>query len=216
MAQLEGLLQHPTVLTLLTSPASIVIVYSDNGSKLSRCHSPTPFATGRSVAMWPCPRPRVLTHHLVHLLLTRRRARRSSSYRSYIPLPVTIYPSPYPRSGSRLLLVASPDALQPLGSSPAEMCRDALQPLGASPDAPAPCPAHTHLRPAHPCACGRCVHVAAILRSVVQPERVRRLSGGLNGWKRAGFPVDGDARQMFAGRTMDQAQLGMASGGQIR
>ena len=35
--QLEGMLQHPVVLTLARSPASIVIVYSDNGSKLSRC-----------------------------------------------------------------------------------------------------------------------------------------------------------------------------------
>ena len=37
MEQLQNLLQHPTVIQLLTSPASIVIVYSDNGSKLSRC-----------------------------------------------------------------------------------------------------------------------------------------------------------------------------------
>lgn len=37
MEQLEGLLQHPTVLALARSPASIVVVYSDNGSKLSRC-----------------------------------------------------------------------------------------------------------------------------------------------------------------------------------
>ena len=35
--QLEGLLAHPAVVALARSPASIVIVYSDNGSKLSRC-----------------------------------------------------------------------------------------------------------------------------------------------------------------------------------
>jgi len=88
MEQLEGLLQHPTVLALARSPASIVVVYSDNGSKLSRC-----------------------------------------------------------------------------------------------------------------------TNVSAILRSVVQPERVRRLRGGLNGWKRARLPVHGDEREMFAGRTMDAMRL---------
>ena len=59
----------------------------------------------------------------------------------------------------------------------------------------------------------RCVHVSRILRSVTQPERVRRLEGGLNGWKKLGLPVDGDARMMFAGRTMDAAALGMAGMG---
>ena len=93
MEQLQNLLQHPTVIQLLTSPASIVIVYSDNGSKLSRC-----------------------------------------------------------------------------------------------------------------------VHVSRILRSVIQPERVRRLKGGLNAWKRGGCPVDGDARLMFGGRPMDHAQLGNMMG----
>lgn len=46
----------------------------------------------------------------------------------------------------------------------------------------------------------RCVHVSKILRHLLAPERVRRLRGGLNGWKRTNLPVDGDARTMFAGR----------------
>jgi hypothetical protein len=53
----------------------------------------------------------------------------------------------------------------------------------------------------------RCVNVSRILRSVIQPERVRRLRGGLNGWKQAQLPVDGDARMMFAGRTMDNLMI---------
>ena len=92
--QLEGLLQHPVVLTLARSPASIVIVYSDNGSKLSRC-----------------------------------------------------------------------------------------------------------------------VNVSRILRHVLAPERVRRLRGGLNGWKREALPVDGDARLFFAGKPMSPAQLGNSMAG---
>jgi 3-mercaptopyruvate sulfurtransferase SseA len=58
----------------------------------------------------------------------------------------------------------------------------------------------------------RCVRVSAILRSVTHPERVRRLRGGLNGWKRLGLPCDGDTRPMFAGQSLSgggatQAQL---------
>jgi len=58
----------------------------------------------------------------------------------------------------------------------------------------------------------RCVNVSKILRQLLQPERVRRLRGGLNSWKRAGLPVDGDARAMFAGQPADVARLqgGMA------
>lgn len=51
----------------------------------------------------------------------------------------------------------------------------------------------------------RCVHVAKALRGIVDPERVRRLAGGLNAWKRAGLPVDGDARAMFAGKVASVA-----------
>jgi len=54
------------------------------------------------------------------------------------------------------------------------------------------------------------VQVAGLLRSILQPERVRRLKGGLNGWKKLGLEVDGDARMMFAGRPMDAAALQMA------
>ena len=54
----------------------------------------------------------------------------------------------------------------------------------------------------------RCVHVCALLRQLLRnPERVRRLSGGLNGWKRAGCPVRGDARTMFAGQHLDAQSL---------
>ena len=37
MEQLQNLTHHPTVLALFASPASLVVVYSDNGSKMSRC-----------------------------------------------------------------------------------------------------------------------------------------------------------------------------------
>ena len=37
MEQLQNLTRHPTVLALFASPASLVVVYSDNGSKMSRC-----------------------------------------------------------------------------------------------------------------------------------------------------------------------------------
>ena len=53
----------------------------------------------------------------------------------------------------------------------------------------------------------RCSGVSALLRRVILPERVRRLRGGLNAWKRGGLPVDGDARLMFAGRPMEHAML---------
>lgn len=53
----------------------------------------------------------------------------------------------------------------------------------------------------------RCVHVSQYLRRVLLPERVRRLRGGLNGWKRMGLPVDGDTRQMFAGKALDRAAI---------
>lgn len=59
----------------------------------------------------------------------------------------------------------------------------------------------------------RCVHVSSILRQTVQPERVRRLRGGLNGWKRVGLPVDGDARQMFAGQVAGGRSLTGDMGG---
>lgn len=55
----------------------------------------------------------------------------------------------------------------------------------------------------------RCVHVSRLLRTVTHPERVRRLDGGLNGWKRHALPVRGDARMMFAGQSMNSAALGM-------
>ena len=42
---------------------------------------------------------------------------------------------------------------------------------------------------------------------------MRRLRGGLNGWKKLGLPVDGDARVMFAGKAMDPAMLGMSGMG---
>ena len=54
----------------------------------------------------------------------------------------------------------------------------------------------------------RCVHVSRALRGVLDPERVRRLTGGLNGWKRLGLPVDGDARTMFAGNVSASPRLG--------
>ena len=45
-------------------------------------------------------------------------------------------------------------------------------------------------------------------------ERVRRLRGGLNGWKRAGLPVEGDARTMFAGQHFSpDAMLGHSMAG---
>ena len=43
-----------------------------------------------------------------------------------------------------------------------------------------------------------CAHVSRILRTVTQPERVRRLSGGLNEWKREGLPCDGDPQPTCA------------------
>ena len=47
----------------------------------------------------------------------------------------------------------------------------------------------------------RCVHVARALRAALpDPERVRRLRGGLNGWKRLGLDVQGDERAQFAGK----------------
>jgi len=48
----------------------------------------------------------------------------------------------------------------------------------------------------------RCAHVAQALRLRVLPERVLRLEGGLNAWKRLGLPVDGDARALFAGKVL--------------
>jgi len=50
----------------------------------------------------------------------------------------------------------------------------------------------------------RCTNVAGALRQirVVQAARVLRLEGGLNQWKRMGFPVYGDARALFAGQVL--------------
>ena len=54
----------------------------------------------------------------------------------------------------------------------------------------------------------RCVHVARALRATLpDPERVRRLKGGLNGWKRLGFEVQGDERAMFAGKAAADPRL---------
>ena len=59
----------------------------------------------------------------------------------------------------------------------------------------------------------RCANVAAILRQTIAPERVRRLRTGLNGWKRARLPVDGDAREMFAGQVRGDQMLQSAANG---
>jgi rhodanese-related sulfurtransferase len=60
----------------------------------------------------------------------------------------------------------------------------------------------------------RCGNVSAILRKAIQPERVRRLRGGLNGWKKGGMPVDGDERLFFAGRAMSvEGMLGTSMAG---
>jgi len=60
----------------------------------------------------------------------------------------------------------------------------------------------------------RCVNVSRGLRQLLPPERVRRLRGGLNGWKRAGLPVEGDARTMFAGQHFSpDAMLGHSMAG---
>lgn len=53
----------------------------------------------------------------------------------------------------------------------------------------------------------RCTNISSLLRGLVLPERVRRLAGGLNGWKRDGYAVDGDQRAMFAGQTLENARL---------
>eukprot|EP00747_Dinoflagellata_sp_TGD_P171742 gnl/TRDRNA2_/TRDRNA2_206516_c0_seq1.p1 gnl/TRDRNA2_/TRDRNA2_206516_c0~~gnl/TRDRNA2_/TRDRNA2_206516_c0_seq1.p1 ORF type:complete len:627 (+),score=96.58 gnl/TRDRNA2_/TRDRNA2_206516_c0_seq1:2-1882(+) len=48
----------------------------------------------------------------------------------------------------------------------------------------------------------RCTNVANELRKKLKPERVLRLTGGLNQWKRHGFPVEGDPRALFNGRVL--------------
>jgi len=50
----------------------------------------------------------------------------------------------------------------------------------------------------------RCVNVSQALRShrKVDADRVLRLTGGLNAWKRAGFPVVGEAREMYNGHVL--------------
>merc|ERR1711865_509672 len=50
----------------------------------------------------------------------------------------------------------------------------------------------------------RCVTVAHVLRnsSQIDPERVVRMKGGLNDWKRCAFPVEGDKRRFFAGQAL--------------
>lgn len=63
----------------------------------------------------------------------------------------------------------------------------------------------------------RCIHVSRALRrsSRVVSHRVLRLRGGLNHWKRLGFPVDGDPRALFAGQVLGDGmlRLGGAGGG---
>ena len=131
--------QHPTVVSLLEAPASMVVVYSDNGTpKLSPS---THVGAGWPLPLFSAPAP---------LAVACR-----------VSWPATLAVATQRLAGSKL---------------------------------------------------SRCVNVSKILRQLLQPERVRRLRGGLNGWKRAGLPVDGDARAMFAGQPADVAMLqgGMA------
>uniref|UniRef100_A0A7S1RQK1 Rhodanese domain-containing protein n=1 Tax=Alexandrium catenella TaxID=2925 RepID=A0A7S1RQK1_ALECA len=55
----------------------------------------------------------------------------------------------------------------------------------------------------------RCVLVARALRRSprVQPHRVLRLAGGLNGWKAKGFAVEGDTRSMLLGEAISEREL---------
>lgn len=61
----------------------------------------------------------------------------------------------------------------------------------------------------------RCIHVSRALRqsSRVISHRVLRLRGGLNHWKRLGFPVDGDPRALFAGQVLGDGVLRLGGGG---
>lgn len=59
----------------------------------------------------------------------------------------------------------------------------------------------------------RCTNVAQALRRRVQADRVLRLTGGLNLWKRHGFPVDGDARALFAGKVLGDSMMRLAGQG---
>lgn len=56
----------------------------------------------------------------------------------------------------------------------------------------------------------RCVYVARALRMRLpkwQAVRVLRLTGGLNLWKRHGFPVKGDTRALFAGKVLGNSMM---------
>merc|ERR1711924_34804 len=60
----------------------------------------------------------------------------------------------------------------------------------------------------------RCVHVSRALRMSLpasQACRVLRLTGGLNAWKRNGFPVDGDTRALFAGQVLGNSMMRIGS-----
>jgi len=56
----------------------------------------------------------------------------------------------------------------------------------------------------------RCGSVAGALRAHpgLPAHRVRRLAGGLNGWKEERFPVDGTTSKMFRGRVYDESMRG--------
>jgi len=60
----------------------------------------------------------------------------------------------------------------------------------------------------------RCVNVARALRTSprILAQRVLRLSGGLNLWKRNGFPVDGDTRALFAGQVLGDSMMRLGPG----
>lgn len=58
----------------------------------------------------------------------------------------------------------------------------------------------------------RCTNVAQALRRKVKAERVLRLTGGLNLWKRHGLPVEGDARALFAGRVLGDTVMRLGAG----
>jgi len=60
----------------------------------------------------------------------------------------------------------------------------------------------------------RCVNVSRALPLKLpkgQACRVLRLTGGLNLWKRNGFPVDGDTRALFAGQVLGNSMMRLGS-----
>mmetsp|Transcript_34895 Transcript_34895/g.81611 ORF Transcript_34895/g.81611 Transcript_34895/m.81611 type:complete len:388 (+) Transcript_34895:67-1230(+) len=59
----------------------------------------------------------------------------------------------------------------------------------------------------------RCVAVARSLRVAegMQAARVLRLSGGMNQWKRLGYPVEGEKRPLFAGHPLGIAGLPLSA-----